>query len=84
LNGSRYELRGWTHDDHFMQMMIEENMKKGENLCTDGQPHRYDHDGECTGEDCYKTKGEKEKGGCCISGCLSDGYRDGYCKVHHQ
>jgi hypothetical protein len=31
-------------------------------VCADGQPHRYDHNGECTGEDCYKIKGEKEKG----------------------
>jgi hypothetical protein len=29
-NGSKYELRGWTHDNHFMQYMIEENMTKGE------------------------------------------------------
>jgi len=51
-NGSGYELQGWTHDNHFVQVMIEENLTKGERQkgkacakCGAGTMH----DGNCAG-----------------------------------
>lgn len=29
------------------------------NLCTDGKPHRFDKNGDCTGEDCYTTESRR-------------------------
>lgn len=40
-NGSKYELRGWTHDNHFIQMMIEENLAKGKKQKDECTPNSW-------------------------------------------
>lgn len=50
-NGSKYELRGWTHDNQFIQHMIEENMQKGERQ--KGECGKFGHNANgCTKEVC--------------------------------
>jgi hypothetical protein len=29
------------------------------NFCTDDKPHRFNNDGDCTGEDCYATESQR-------------------------
>lgn len=33
----------------------EKGKKQKDEMCTDGKPHRYNYQGDCTGEDCYKS-----------------------------